>query len=65
MPRLPHRRGHASQQRVTGENQVPVLVIRDRHGATTDFKLKNWMMRFHGVATKYLNNYLGWRRGIE
>jgi hypothetical protein len=23
------------------------------------------MMRFHGVATKYLNNYLGWRRGIE
>ena len=134
IPRPPHHRGHASQQRGTGENQVPVLVIRDRHGATTDFKLtaatqveeapiiaqviasdavlctdgsaslrgaarlsgiahralnqsagirvlagvyhiqnvnvydsrlKNWMMRFHGVATKYLNNYLGWRRGIE
>ena len=30
-----------------------------------DSRLKNWMMRFHGVATKYLNNYLGWRRGIE
>lgn len=22
--------------------------------------LKNWMQRFHGVATKYLNHYLGW-----
>jgi len=24
-----------------------------------------WMERFHGVATKYLENYLGWRRGLE
>ncbi len=24
--------------------------------------LKGWMARFHGVATKYLPNYLGWRR---
>ncbi len=23
------------------------------------------MDRFHGVATKYLPNYLGWRRGLE
>ncbi len=84
--------------------EVTVLVIPDRQGSTTDFKLtvaarlsgiahralnqsagivvlagvyhiqnvnaydsrlKNWMMRFHGVSTKYLNNYLGWRRGIE
>lgn len=22
--------------------------------------LKGWMYRFHGVATKYLNHYLGW-----
>jgi transposase-like protein len=39
MPRPPHHRGHASHQRGTGDNQVPILVIRDRHGATTDFKL--------------------------
>jgi len=134
MPRPPHRRGHAIHQRGTGREQVPVLVLRDRHGATTDFKLssasqieeapilahvvasdavlctdgsaslkcaarqvsiahralnlsagvrvlagvyhiqnvnaydsrlKNWMIRFHGVATKYLENYLGWRRGLE
>jgi hypothetical protein len=23
------------------------------------------MARFHGVATKYLENYLGWRRWLE
>jgi transposase-like protein len=28
-------------------------------------RLKNWMGRFHGVATHYLDNYLGWRRMLE
>jgi len=27
-----------------------------------DSKLKTWMRTFHGVATKYLENYLGWMR---
>ncbi|TCL29397.1 hypothetical protein EV691_1181, partial [Azotobacter chroococcum] len=27
--------------------------------------LKSWMIRFHGVATKYLTHYLGWRRLLE
>jgi transposase-like protein len=30
-----------------------------------DSRLKEWMRRFHGVATSYLKNYLGWRRLIE
>lgn len=30
-----------------------------------DSRLKEWMRRFHGVATKYLPNYLGWRRMLE
>ena len=31
-----------------------------------DSRLKNWMMMpFQGVATKYLTNYLGWRRLFE
>ncbi len=30
-----------------------------------DSRLKVWMLRFHGVATKYLPNYLGWRRCLE
>lgn len=28
-------------------------------------RLKNWMRRFNGVATKYLASYLGWRRMFE
>lgn len=30
-----------------------------------DSRLKTWMKRFHGVATKYLENYLGWRQELE
>lgn len=30
-----------------------------------DNRLKKWMHRFHGVTTRYLGNYLGWRRLIE
>jgi transposase-like protein len=30
-----------------------------------DSRLKNWMRRFHGVATRYLDQYLGWRRLLE
>ncbi len=28
-------------------------------------RLKNWMTRFNGVATKYLSNYLTWRKLLE
>lgn len=28
-------------------------------------RFKGWLLRFHGVATKYLPNYLGWRRSFE
>ena len=30
-----------------------------------DSRLKGWMARFHGVATRYLPTYLGWRRCLE
>lgn len=30
-----------------------------------DSRLKAWMRPFNGVATRYLHNYLGWRRMIE
>lgn len=132
--RPPRKRGKQIHARGTGKDQVPVLVVRDRSGATADFKLtaidkkaiesplqpilakdaifcsdgaavyrsvahslgithrpvnlsagirvidgvyhiqnvnaydsrlKQWMKRFHGVATKYLENYLGWRRWLE
>jgi transposase-like protein len=132
LPRPARCRGGVSKTRGTGPDQIPVLVVRDRTGATADFilqkldavhvrqaleplvdsdaclctdgaavykafartsgiahetvsargprsrgafhiqnvnaydsRLKNWMIRFHGVATKYLENYLGWRRMLE
>jgi len=30
-----------------------------------DQRLKKWMGRFHGVATKNLSNYLGWHRWLD
>jgi hypothetical protein len=30
-----------------------------------DSRFKEWMRRFHGAATLYLGNYLGWQRLIE
>ena len=28
-------------------------------------RLRDWLMRFHGVASRYLPNYLGWRRALD
>lgn len=28
-------------------------------------RLRHWINRFHGVATHYLPNYLGWRRALD
>jgi hypothetical protein len=30
-----------------------------------DSLLHGWMFKFQGVATKYLENYLGWHRWID
>ncbi len=30
-----------------------------------DSRLKSWMRHFHGVATKYLDSYLGWMRLLD
>jgi len=134
LQRPPRQRGHALHARGTGKDQVPVLVVRDRSGATADHqlsaasaaemqpllgailapdallctdgarlyravtrklritprplnlsagirviagayplqnvnayhsRLKDWMRRFHGVATNYLENTLGWRRWLK
>ena len=36
-----------------------------QHVNAYDSRLKNWIRRFHGVATRYLDQYLGWRRLLE
>lgn len=30
-----------------------------------DSRLKDWLRHFHGVATRYLGNYLGWHRALD
>ena len=30
-----------------------------------DSRLKRWMVHFHGVSTKYLGSYLGWKRLLD
>jgi hypothetical protein len=131
--RKPRRRGGAAAKRGLSNEQVPVLVARNRTGQMTDHllsagnkqgllavlpiavapdavlctdgsamlasaakalglehhalntlrgerkrgawhvqnvnahhsRLKGWIARFHGVATSYLPNYLGWFRALE
>jgi transposase-like protein len=134
LDRKPRRRGGSAAKRGLSKAQVPVLVARDRSGATAniilaadgradlvaalkpllpsdtilctdgssvlaaavkeigvthrpvnvsarrrviagvyhiqnvnafDSRLKNWIRRFHGVATKYLDSYLGWFRTLD
>ena len=134
LPRAARKSGGKSAKRGLSAEQIPVIVARDRHGATTDAvlaklnrmsiaaalggivkpanefccdggnaivafarkagipthilpapgkpnpqapdfhinnvnayhgRLQEWLRRFHGVATKNLPNYLGWRRTLE
>lgn len=134
LPRKARKRGGKSAKRGLSAEQIPIIVARDRQGATTDAvlskldrasiaaalesivtldnelccdggtaivafarragiaahvlpkpgkpthhapdyhlnnvnayhgRLKEWLRRFHGVATKNLPNYLGWRRTLE
>ena len=134
LPRAPRKRGGKANKRGLSAEQIPVMVARDRAGATSDGvlprldaasiaavlgpvigksvelccdggtaikafarragitfhvlpapgiprpeapglhinnvnachgRLKEWMRRFHGVATANLPNYLSWRRTIE
>jgi len=128
LDRKPHKRGSWAGKGLSLEEQVPVLIVRDRNGNMSDAilknsqsdtiaevmlplldskdvllcsdsktsyirfakvhnfvhktinaskeyvnsiyhvqnvntygsRLKNWMIHFHGVSTKYLDNYLGW-----
>jgi len=43
--------------------EAPALHINNVNGYHG--RLKEWLRPFHGVATKYLDHYLGWRRTLE
>jgi transposase-like protein len=42
-----------------------IFHIQNVNAYHSRLKEKEWMERFHGVATRYLGNYLGWRRFLE
>ena len=131
--RKARKRGGCASRKDRGMDLIPILVVRDRSGATADFlvdavskiclsqalkpcihsdailctdgsaamaaaarklglhheplnlhagervrgpwhiqnvngyhsRLKSWIARFHGVATAYLENYLGWFRALD
>lgn len=131
--RKPRKRGGSSSRKERGMDLIPILVVRDRSGATADFlleavskaclskalkpriqgdailctdgsaamaaaaqdmglqhepvnlcagdrvrgpwhiqnvnayhgRLKSWIARFKGVATDYLEHYLGWFRALD
>jgi transposase-like protein len=55
--------GHVGLAGCRGERRRGVFHIQNVNAYHS--RLKTWMRRFNGVATKYLPNYLGWRRMFE
>jgi transposase-like protein len=56
---ITHRRSNMRQKRRT-DGAFHIQNVNAYHS-----RLKGWLRPFHGVATKYLANYLGWRRLLE
>ena len=51
---------------LTGIEHVGLAIGKGKHRRRAyRSRLKSWMRRFNGVATKYLANYLGGRRLFE
>lgn len=55
---------HRSVNLAAGERVIE-RVIHVQNVNAFDSRLKGWMARFHGVATKYLESYLGWFRTLD
>ena len=51
---------HVALNLSAGERTYGVTHIQNVNNY--DSRLKTWMRRFNGVATKYLDSYLGWHR---
>jgi hypothetical protein len=51
---------HGSSKKVGSKQRLHINNVNAYHS-----RLKEWLRRFHGVATRNLPSYLGWRRAIE
>ena len=50
---------------VSQKQHVTQGIYHIQHVNAYDSRLKNWIKHFHGVATKYLDHYLGWLRLLD
>ena len=57
---LIHRRLNLAKKRKVIDKVFHIQNVNAYHS-----RLKRWIARFHGVATKYLDNYLGWHRFMD
>lgn len=53
-------KGVRSRQRENSGVAIHVQNVNSYHS-----RFKNWLRHFHGVATRYLDNYLGWQWAID
>ncbi len=58
--KIPVRVVPAPGKPLPGEPEIHINNVNTYHS-----RLKEWLRRFHGVATTNLPNYLGWRRALE
>jgi transposase-like protein len=56
---------HHEPLNVAAGERVRERVFHLQNVNAYDSRLQQWMRRFNGVATRYLDSYLGWRRMIE
>jgi hypothetical protein len=54
------RQGVRSRRQTDTGEAIHVQNINGYHS-----RFKNWLRHFHGVATRYLDNYLGWQWAID
>jgi len=59
--------GHLSHKQLNIKKGVRVIEKAYHIQTVNSYhsKIKTWIRRFNGVATKYLENYLGWHRWID
>ena len=50
---------------VSAKEHVRNAIYHVQNVNAYDSRLKEWMKHFHGVATKYLESYLGWMRLLD
>jgi len=58
--KIPVRVVPAPGKPLPGEPAIRLNTVNAYHS-----RLKQWLRRFHGVATRNLPNDLGWRRALE